>query len=38
MFGGNFDSPTIKAQIKEYDTQINDENFWNDNKKSTRDS
>ncbi|BCR21518.1 Peptide chain release factor 2 [Borrelia sp. HM] len=34
MFGGNFDSNKLKAQIKEYEIQINNENFWNDNKKA----
>ncbi|BDU63241.1 peptide chain release factor 2 [Candidatus Borrelia fainii] len=34
MYGGNFDSNKIKVKIKEYEEQINDENFWNDNKKA----
>ncbi|UPA10280.1 peptide chain release factor 2 [Borrelia parkeri] len=29
-----FDSNTIKVKLKEYEKQINDENFWNDNKKA----
>ncbi|WP_221037044.1 peptide chain release factor 2 [Borrelia sp. HM] len=29
-----FDSNKLKAQIKEYEIQINNENFWNDNKKA----
>ncbi|AHH10229.1 Bacterial Peptide Chain Release Factor 2 (RF-2) [Borrelia coriaceae ATCC 43381] len=34
MSGGSFDSDKIKAQLKEYEKQINDNNFWNDNKKA----
>lgn len=34
MSGGSFDSNTIKVKLKEYEKQINDENFWNDNKKA----
>ncbi len=34
MFGGSFDSDTIKKQIQNYEKQINNENFWNDNKRA----
>ncbi|UPA17607.1 peptide chain release factor 2 [Borrelia puertoricensis] len=34
MYGGNFDSNKIKIELKEYEKQMNDENFWNDNKKA----
>ncbi|WP_421622985.1 peptide chain release factor 2 [Borrelia sp. MN22-0132] len=29
-----FDSNKIKIELKEYEKQMNDENFWNDNKKA----
>ncbi|UPA11781.1 peptide chain release factor 2 [Borrelia venezuelensis] len=31
-----FDSNKIKVKLKEYEKQINDENFWNDNKKAQK--
>lgn len=36
MSGGSFDSNKIKVKLKEYEKQINDENFWNDNKKAQK--
>ncbi|AHH12091.1 Bacterial Peptide Chain Release Factor 2 (RF-2) [Borrelia hermsii YBT] len=34
MSGGSFDKDKLKTQLKEYEKQINNENFWNDNKKA----